>query len=250
MYTIRKARDYTKFPIRTESDYVKALHAAFSLMEESINATKKNQIIRFVEDDSIIERIFDELNDETTIYYDGKLLNFEQFVHAVVRDTTPGLFSKLVTQQAVIKKSSQVKTILIKLVVAIQNMIDKKAVPKEVEKFIKKEYGYDVCNKDTINLLNFLINYKFYHNLNLHNFLEALYPELIEDKTIVWKNIPDPANIIDTSSKKEEGKSRYTNRAPKPRNTPAGNTKPATNAKPAAPAARSRSTRKNRKHVA
>ena len=137
------------------------------------------------------------------------------------------------------------KTILIKLVVAVQHMIDKKAVPKEVEKFIKKEYGYDISNKDTLNLLNFLINYKFYHNLNLHNFLEALYPELIEDKSIVWKNIPDPTNIIDTPSKKEEGKARYANRAPKPRNTAAPAPAPAP-----APAARSRSTRKNRKHVA
>lgn len=253
MYTVRKARDYNKFPIRTESDYVKALHAVFSLMDDSIQSTRKNQIVRLVEEDYIIQRIFDELNDESTLYYDGKLLDFEEFVHAVAKDTKPGLFSKLLRQQAKIKKYSQVKTILIKLVVALQNMIDKKAVPKGVDRFIKKEYGYDISNKDTINLLNFLVNYKFYHDLNLHAFLEAVYPELIEDKSIVWKTIPDPPDIIDSPSKKEEGK-RFGDRPLKPRNAPAGNAKPAANAKPATnakpAAARSRSTRKNRKSSA
>jgi hypothetical protein len=170
--------------IRRDSDLIKLLHEAVSFIHANMQSKK---LIGY-EDDFIIDRIFKELNKET-IYYDSKSLDFKNFIAAVKKDTAHWwlLGSK-------INKPEQAKTILVKIMSAIRNIITRKAVPKKLEQFIKEEHGYDISNKDSVNLLNFLINFKFYHDLSTHDFMSAIYPELAEK--ITWKSVPNPPNII------------------------------------------------------
>jgi hypothetical protein len=177
--------------IRRERDLVELLHKAVSLIYENIKTTRKNYIVVQIEQDYILLRIYKELNKES-IFYDGKTLNFEEFIRAIQKDT-----SRWWLVGSKIKTHDQVKTILIKIMAAIRNIITRKAIPRELERFIKEEHGYNICNKDSINLLNFLINFKFYHDLNTRDLIDAIYPEIIEQSSIRWNVIPDPPEVIE-----------------------------------------------------
>ena len=177
--------------IRRERDLVELLHKAVSLIYNNIKTTRKNYIVVQIEQDYILLRIYKELNKES-LFYDGKTLNFEEFIRAIQKDT-----SRWWLVGSKIKTHDQVKTILIKIMAAIRNIITRKAIPRELEHFIKEEHGYNICNKDSINLLNFLINFKFYHDLNTRDLIDAIYPEIIEQSSIRWNVIPDPPEVIE-----------------------------------------------------
>jgi len=177
--------------IRRERDLVELLHKAVSLIHDNIKSTRKNYIIVKIEQDYILLRIFKELNKET-IFYDGKTLSFEEFIRAIEKAT-----SRWWLVGSKIKTHDQVKTILIKIMAAIRNVVTRKAIPRELERFIKEEHGYNICNKDSINLLNFIINFKFYHDLNTRDFIDAIYPEIAEQSSIRWNIIPNPPNVIE-----------------------------------------------------
>jgi hypothetical protein len=177
--------------IRRERDLVELLYKAVSLIYNNIKTTRKNYVVVQIEQDYILLRIYKELNRES-LFYDGKTLNFENFIRAIQKDT-----ARWWLVGSKIKTHDQVKTILIKIMAAIRNIITRKAIPRELERFIKEEHGYNICNKDSINLLNFLINFKFYHDLNTRDFIDAIYPEIIEQSSIRWNVIPDPPEVIE-----------------------------------------------------
>lgn len=168
--------------IKTEKDRIKYLNTAFKFIHENISDSNKKDII--------ILSIFKNLNKEK-FYYNGDIMNFTEFIHAVVKDTTPGWFGK----SSYVKTHSELKTILIKLMTAIRNVIVRKENLKDVLEFIENEHGFNISNKDSVNILNFIINYKFFDNFDTYDFLKTMYPELSEK--VVKKDIPDPPEILD-----------------------------------------------------
>lgn len=164
--------------VKTEHDRVKLMHEAFELIYKTIYHSKKTNYI--------VLHVINNLNREE-IYYNGRKKNFTEFVLAVLKDTK-GKYS------ATIKTHNELKTILIKLMTAIRNVVIRKDDTKDVFEFIEMQHGFNISNKDSVNLLNFLINYDFFDTFNTNEFLKIMYPELAEK--IVKRDIPDPPEIL------------------------------------------------------
>jgi len=137
--------------------------------------------------DYLVLHIVKHLNKDEIIY-DGIYYNFEKFI-AKVESDTKGFFSTKV------RDNDELKTILISLFSSIQKVIGKKELTKELEHFIDTKHGYDISNKLSINLLNFLVNYNYYYGFDTLKCLDIIYPELIQE--IKRKKIPDPPQILD-----------------------------------------------------
>jgi len=151
--------------IMSEKHRVALVHDAFKLILENIKHSKKT--------DYIILHVFEMLNKEK-VYYNGKPMDFTEFIKAVEYDTSSYWFS------AKVKNVVELKAILVKLMTAIKNVILKKREMHDVFDFIDNEYGYDISHKDSLNFLNFLINYKFYDQYDTFEMLRTVYPELAE----------------------------------------------------------------------
>lgn len=166
--------------IRTDKDRVELFHA----MVKKINTTIRDA----TRTDYIVLNIVKQLNKEDIIY-DGIYYSFEKFIAKVEQDTRKGWVFN-----AKIRDDDQLKTVLIKLFAAIQKVISKREVTKELERFLDTEHGFDICNKLSVNLLNFLINYRYYDGFDTLLFLDTIYPELAQE--IQRKKIADPPQIL------------------------------------------------------
>ena len=166
--------------IRTDKDRVELFHTMVHKITKTIRTASRT--------DYIVLNIVKQLNKEDIIY-DGKYYSFEKFIGRVEEDTRKGFIFG-----AKIRDDDQLKTVLIKLMSAIRSIIGKKEVTKEVERFLETEHGYDICNKLSVNLLNFLINYTYYDGFDTLLFLDIIYPELAAE--IQRKKIADPPQIL------------------------------------------------------
>ena len=124
-------------------------------------------------------------------------MKFRDFVAEVVKDTAHhGWISWL--WKTKVTNLVELKSILLKLMTVIKNVMVKKVETHDVFEFIDTEFGYNVSNKDSINFLNFLINYKFYDSFDTVQMLRSVYPELAEK---VGEKKEEPMNIIDIPDK-------------------------------------------------
>ena len=147
--------------IRTDKDRVKLFHEMMKRINKTIKHASRT--------DYIILHIIKELNKEDIIY-DGKYYSFEKFIAKVESDTK----NRFIFLRSKIGDNDELKTILVELFAAIQKIIGKKEVTKELERFIDTKYGYDICNKLSVNLLNFLINYNYYDGFDTLLFLDTI----------------------------------------------------------------------------
>ena len=184
--------------VRTDKDRVELFHIMVSKINRTIRDATRT--------DYIVLNIIKQLNKEDIIY-DGKYYSFEKFMQRLEQDTNKGwIFG------AKIRDDDQLKTVLIKMMAAIRNVIGKKEVTKELERFLETEHGYDVCNKLSVNLLNFLINYRYYDGFDTLMFLDIVYPELAQE--IQRKKIADPPQIL--NAVRESGPKQAPPRRPDP----------------------------------
>ena len=200
--------------IRTDKDRVKLFHTMVNMINKTIKDASRT--------DYIVLNIVKQLNKEDIIY-DGTYYNFEKFISKLEQATREGIIFN-----AKIRDSNQLKTILVKIFATIQKIIGKKEVTKELERFLETEHGYDICNKLSVNLLNFLINYRYYDGFDTLQFLDIIYPELAQE--IQRKKIADPPQIL--NAVREGGPKQGPARRPDP---------------PAAQSGGRRSTRSNKK---
>jgi hypothetical protein len=113
--------------IKTEHDRVKLMHTAFRLIDDTIRHFKKT--------DYVVLHVINNLKKEK-MYYNGRIVDFADFVYAVVHDTKG-------RHSSVIKTHNELKTILIKLMTAIRNVVVKKDDTKDVFEFIDIEHGFN-----------------------------------------------------------------------------------------------------------
>lgn len=166
--------------IRTDKDRVELFHTMVNMINKTIKDASRT--------DYIVLNIVKQLNKED-IAYNGTYYNFEEFISKLEQDTRKGFIFN-----AKIRDSDQLKTILVKIFATIQKIIGKKEVTKELERFLETEHGYDICNKLSVNLLNFLINYRYYDGFYTLQFLDIIYHELAQE--IQRKKIADPPQIL------------------------------------------------------
>lgn len=174
---------YSMSHIRTDKDRVELFHAMIVRINKTIRDASRT--------DYIVLNIIKQLNKEDIIY-DGIYYNFEKFIAKVEQDTRKGWVFN-----AKIRDDDQLKTVLVKLFASIQKVIGKKEVTKELERFLDTEHGYDICNKLSVNLFNFLINYRYYDGFDTLLFLDTIYPELAQE--IQRKKIADPPQILNVA---------------------------------------------------
>jgi len=203
--------------IRTDKDRVELFHAMVNKINKTIQTANRT--------DYIVLHIIKHLNKENIIY-DGIYYNFEKFIKKVEQDTRKGFIFKTTT----IRNSDQLKTLLVKIFATIQKIIGKKEITKELERFLETEHGYDICNKLSVNLFNFLINYHYYDGFDTLLFLDTIYPELAQE--IQRKKIADPPQILNAIREERSKPAPY--RRPEP---------PAPAPAPAQTGGRRRSTR-------
>ena len=166
--------------VRTDKDRVDLFHTMVNMINRTIKDASRT--------DYIVLNIVKQLNKEDIIY-EGKYYSFEKFISKLEQDTRKGFIFG-----ATIRDDDQLKTVLVKLMSAIRNVIGKREVTKELERFLETEHGYDICNKLSVNLLNFLINYRYYDGFDTLQFLDIIYPELAQE--IQRKKIADPPQIL------------------------------------------------------
>jgi len=171
--------------IRTDNDRIELFHDMVELIQDTLKDTNKH--------DYIVLDVVKKLNNED-VHYDGKFLTFSKFIDKIENDTRKkGWFYK----ESKLKHDNQLKTILIKIFSAITNVISKKDVITEVNKFINNEYGYDISDKQSVNIFNLLLNYRYYYTFDTHKFIDIIYPELASETRL--KRPPPPAQILDSS---------------------------------------------------
>jgi hypothetical protein len=214
--------------IRTDKDRVELFHTMVNMINKTIKDASRT--------DYIVLNIIKQLNKEDIIY-DGRYYSFEKFISKLEQDTRKGFFN------AKIRDDDQLKTFLVKLMAAIRNIIGKKEVTKELERFLDTEHGYDICNKLSVNLLNFLINYRYYDGFDTLQFLDIIYPELAQE--IQRKKIADPPQIL--NAVREGGPKQGPPRRPDPPAAQSGGRRSTRSAKKYPFGAKSRRNR-TRKH--
>lgn len=169
--------------IRTDNDRVELFHTMVNMINTTIKDASRT--------DYIVLNIVKQLNKED-IMYEGRYYSFEKFISKLEQDTRRGFIFG-----ARIRDDDQLKTVLVKLMSVIRNVIGKKEVTKELERFLESEHGYDISNKLSVNLLNFLINYRYYDGFDTLLFLDIIYPELAQE--IQRKKIADPPQILNAA---------------------------------------------------
>ena len=184
--------------IRTDNDRIDLFHDMVELIQDTLKDTNKH--------DYIVLDVVKKLNNED-VHYDGKFLSFPKFIDKIENDTRKkGWFYK----ESKLKHDNQLKTVLIKIFSAITNVISKKDVVKEVSRFIENEYGYDISDKQSINIFNLLVNYRYYYTFDTHKFIEIIYPELASETR--GKRPPPPSQILDSSRDESKRQGPYPKR--------------------------------------
>jgi len=187
-------------PAIDQAERVELVNDAFKLIKKNMHLSKEKH--------ELVLELF-ELFDKKIIYYNAKVLRFEEFIDEVIKDTNnTGIFYR----STKIKTLSELKKIFVLLLGVIRNVVASEEISRDVKKFIKEEYGYQISNKDTINILNFLINYRMYNDFNTIELMDELYPEIIEKSVAGFKEADTKANalkdlIVSTSNIKDDKRS-------------------------------------------
>jgi hypothetical protein len=161
------------------------LHNAMKLIQENflIKKTKNYNLLA----------IFSNLK-RRIVYYDGNILDYEQFLEEAIKDTAPVkkfLFKK--TTITKVTKQYQLKNILVNLLIAIKHVTPD--ISPELKKFIEQEHGYKISNNSTLNLFNFIINFKYFGEIDTRKMIELIYPELLTNK--VDRLIIEPPKVFE-----------------------------------------------------
>ncbi len=160
-----------------KKEALEMLHDAVTLMYENFQIKKRKNYNLLA--------IFSNLK-KRVVYYDGNIFNdFEDFLYQVIKDTSKPIFFR----KPKITKQYQLKNILVNILLAIKFVTPEMSA--ELKKFIEKEHGYDISNNNTLNLFNFIINFKYYGEIDTRKMIELIYPELLTNK-IDRKIIEDP----------------------------------------------------------
>ena len=159
-----------------KQEAIEMLHDAMKLIYENfqIKKTKNYNLLA----------IFSNLK-KRVVYYDGNIFDYEQFLEQAIKDTSKSTFFK----KTKVTKQYQLKNILVNLLIAIKNVTPD--MSSDLKKFIEKEHGYDISNNNTLNLFNFIINFKYYGEIDTRKLIELIYPELLTNK-VDRKLIEDP----------------------------------------------------------
>jgi hypothetical protein len=147
---------------------------ALEMMHETLKHIRDNFEIKKSKNYNLLA-IFSNLK-RRIVYYEGNILDCEEFIQKAIKDTAKGnfIFKTKVTKQY------QLKNILVNLLIAIKHVTPD--MSKELLKFIDEEHGYKVSNNKTLNLFNFIVNFKYYGMVDTRKLIEIIYPELLTNK--------------------------------------------------------------------
>jgi hypothetical protein len=161
-----------KFKGPADNESIALMHQALTLLEEVIEIYKNKKYN--------LLSIFKHLKSKTA-YYDGEVYEFFDFIKIAKKDTKGGYFKK---PKASTK--SVLRNILVNILIAIRSIRHEQS--KELKKFIEEEIGYDiVTNSQTLNLLNFFLNFRIYDNFDTVYFVNKIIPGLIENSRVTKK---------------------------------------------------------------
>ena len=145
-------------------DRIEATNYVFKAIQKNISRSKG----------TIIASLFEELNKER-IFYHRNFINFTEFVDVVVKNTSKGFFTGPKT-----KTDQELKEILVKLLSVLRVVIVKGGVHRDINTFIKEAEGFNIANKESINIINMMINYKIPHMIDTVEYLSMVYPKILE----------------------------------------------------------------------
>jgi hypothetical protein len=189
--------------VRTDKDRIELFNIMLDLVRSTIRDANKT--------DYIVLNVVKQL-DKEDIHYEGKFHSFSNFINKIAQDTKRGFLGGA----PILKDGDQLKTILVKIFTAITSVISKKEISKEVDRFLENEYGYEISNKKSVNILNLLVNYHYYDKFDTLRFLDIIYPELASE--IQAKKIADPPQVLNVARNDSRGKpaSQYPKRSDPP----------------------------------
>jgi hypothetical protein len=145
-------------------DRIEATNYVFKAIQKNIARSKG----------TLLESLFEEMNKER-IFYHRNFINFTEIVNIVVKNTSKGFFTGPKT-----KTDKELQEILIKLLSVLRVVIVKGGVHRDITDFIKTADGYDITNKDSIDLINVMINYKVPHTIDTVEYLSMIFPNILE----------------------------------------------------------------------
>ena len=153
-----------------DRDLKKLVRKAFKTLRRNFTVykTRKYQILT----------IFKEFKHQI-IYYDGNRISFNTFLNRVIeefKDLKPPL-------------RLYCKDLLIQLMTIMKEISP--LMSHRLRQFINTQYGYKVTDSDSINLLNFLLNYKYYGEIDTLALVKDIYPELLDHVKVEARNRPD-----------------------------------------------------------
>lgn len=147
---------------------------ALEMLHDAMKLIKENFEIKKTKNYNLLA-IFSNLKKKI-VYYDGNILDFEQFLEYAIKDTSKGSFFK----KTKVTKQYQLKNILVNLLIAIKYVTPDMSA--ELKIFIDSEHGYKISNNNTLNLFNFIINFKYHGEIDTRKMIEIIYPELLTSK--------------------------------------------------------------------
>jgi hypothetical protein len=220
-------------------DRIEAVNMVFNAIRKNINASKK----------TFLKTLVNSLDEQRT-FYNKSFLNFTQFIDMVIRDSSKGFFTN-----PKLKEDQELKDIILKLLSFISVVISKGKVQRDVEDYIKKSVEFKITNKETLNILNLLINYKNPITIDTLEFLEVIVPDFYEKRLfteLVVSFDKEFESAVDAEERERVARSferqnrpSRENRAPRPKFPfPAEKNK----AEPKTRRSARRSTRRTRRH--
>ena len=159
-----------KYRGMNDRDLKKLVRKAFKTLRRNFTVykTRKYQILT----------IFKEFKHQI-IYYDGNRISFNTFLNRVIEE-----FKDLKSPLRL-----YCKDLLIQLMTIMKEISP--LMSHRLRQFINTQHGYKVTDSDSINLLNFLLNYKYYGEIDTLALIKDVYPELLEHVTLEPRNRPD-----------------------------------------------------------
>jgi hypothetical protein len=159
---------------KKEDDKGAVKKEALEMLHDAIKLIYENFQIKKTKNYNLLA-IFSNLK-RRIVYYDGNILDYEQFLEYAIKDTSKGSFFK----RTKVTKQYQLKNILVNLLIGIKHVTPDMSF--ELKKFIKEEHGYEISNNNTLNLFNFIINFKYHGEIDTRKMIEIIYPELLTSK--------------------------------------------------------------------
>lgn len=188
-------------------DRIEATNYVFKAIQKNIARSKG----------TLLESLFEELNKER-IFYHRNFINFTEFINIVVKNTSKGFFAGPKT-----KSDQELKEILVKLFSVLRVVIVKGGVHRDITDFIEKADGFDITNKDSIDLINVMVNYKVPHMIDTIEYLSMIFPNILEmfnenKPEVALKPLVDaaPAPWRSRATEKVEPKRNYPPPPPRP----------------------------------